>query len=91
MCPPFQKSRSAPAKENETLEIIYDSAKIFTGSTNLDLLTILGAAYGPSDVTQTTQSLFKDNTLQTEVDNSIFGPHPWYGVKISGSGVSVQS
>ena len=32
------------AKENETLEVIYNGAKIFTGSTNPDLLTILGCS-----------------------------------------------
>ena len=35
-------------KQNGILEIIYDNTDVFTGSTNPDLLTILGAAYGPS-------------------------------------------
>ena len=71
------------AKENEELEIIYNKTDFFTGSTNPDDLTILGAAYGPSDVTQKTQTLVKNNTLQTEVNNDVFGPDPWHGEKKS--------
>ena len=71
-------------KEKGTLKIIYDKTDVFTGSTNPDDLTILGAAYGPSDVTQRTQSLVKkDGTLQTEADNDVFGPDPWSGVNKS--------
>ena len=73
----------AYAKENDKLEIIYSKKQDFTGSTNPDTLTILGAAYGPSDVTQKTQGLVKDNTLQAEVDNDVFGPDPWKTVKKS--------
>ena len=71
------------AKENEELEIIYKKTDVFTGSTNPDELTILRAAYGPSDVTHKTQTLVKNNTLQTEVNNDVFGPDPWHGEKKS--------
>ena len=66
-------------KENETMEIIYSKKSTFLGSTDPDVLTILGAAYGPSDVTQKAQNLVKGSTLQTKVDNSVFSD-PWVGV-----------
>ena len=69
-------------KENETMEIIYSKKSTFLGSTDPDVLTILGAAYGPSDVTQKAQNLVKGNTLQTKVDNSVFSD-PWVGVRKS--------
>ena len=69
-------------KENETMEIIYSKKSTFLGSTNPGVLTILGAAYGPSDVTQKVQNLVKGSTLQTKVDNSIFSD-PWSGVQKS--------
>ena len=66
-------------KEHETMKIIYNKKDIFLGSTNPNVLTILGAAYGPSDVTQKLQSLIKDNTLQTKVNNNVFVYDPWFG------------
>ena len=69
-------------KENETMEIIYSKKSTFLGSTDPDVLTILGAAYGSSDVTQKAQNLVKGNTLQTKVDNSVFSD-PWVGVRKS--------
>ena len=69
----------ATVKENETKKIIYSKKNAFLGSTNPSALTILGAAYGPSDVTQKAQNLVKGNTLQTKINNSIFGPDPWRG------------
>ena len=73
----------AYAKENDKLEIIYNKADDYTGSTNPDTLTILGAAYGPSDVTKKTQdyAVEGNNTVQKEVDNDNFGPDPWKTVK----------
>lgn len=73
----------ATAKENEVLEIIYSKKGGFLGSTNPDVLTILGAAYGPSDVTEKVQKLVKGNTLQTKVDDDVFGYDPWPGVQKS--------
>ena len=70
-------------KQNGILEIIYDNTDVFTGSTNPDLLTILGAAYGPSIVTKKAQSLVGYNEMQTEINNDVFGPDPWPGVKKS--------
>ena len=69
-------------KENETIDIIYSKKSTFLGSTDPDVLTILGAAYGPSDVTQKAQNLVKGSTLQTKVDNSVFSD-PWVGVRKS--------
>lgn len=45
-------------------------------------LTILGAAYGPSDQTAKIWSLVKDQTLSVKADNSVFGD-TWTGVKKS--------
>ena len=70
------------AKQNEKLEIIYDKADDYTGSTNPDTLTILGAAFGPSDITKKTQeyAVEGNNIVQKEVNNTHFGPDPWKGV-----------
>ena len=70
-------------KQNGILEIIYDTTDVFTGSTNPDLLTILGAAYGPSIVTKKAQNLVGYNKMQTEINNDVFGPDPWPGVRKS--------
>ena len=67
-------------KENEAMEILYSEKNAFLGSTDPNAITILGAAYGPSDVTQKAQNLVKGNTLQTKVDNTVFGPDPWVGI-----------
>ena len=67
-------------KQDETMEIIYSKKGAFLGSTDPDVLTILGAAYGPSDVTHKIQSLVKGNILQTENNISVFTHDPWVGV-----------
>ena len=70
-------------KENETLKVIYMKQNFYLGPTNPNVLTILAAAYGPSDVTQVVQSLVKGNILQTKIDNGVFGSDPWPDVKKS--------
>ena len=71
------------AKENETLKVIYSKQNFYLGPTNPNVLTILAAAYGPSDVTQRVQSLVKDNILQTNIDSGVFGFDPWPDVRKS--------
>jgi hypothetical protein len=56
-----------------------NAEKDFHGSTNPGTLTILGAAYGPSDVTRQVQSLVKDgSTLKFKASNDVFGD-TWRG------------
>ena len=64
-------------KQDQTMEIIYSKKSAFLGSTDPDVLMILGAAYGPSDVTHKIQSLVKGNILQTENNISVFTHDPW--------------
>ena len=70
-------------KENETLKIIYIKQNSNLGPTNPNVLTILAAAYGPSNVTQVVQSLVKGNMLQIKIDNGVLGSDPWPDVKKS--------
>mgnify|MGYP002803993098 FL=1 len=69
----------ATAKETEKLVFRYSKKGNFYGSTNPNTLTILGAAYGPSDVTEKVQSLVKDgSTLEVKASNDVFGD-TWSG------------
>jgi hypothetical protein len=70
----------ALVKEKRQLHILYCNAeKDFHGSTNPGTLTILGAAYGPSDVTRQVQSLVKDGSaLKFKASNDVFGD-TWRG------------
>ena len=59
----FQYGKEAPMVstviEHETMKIIYIRKNAFLGSTDPSVLTILGAAYGPSNVTKKAQNLVK--------------------------------
>mgnify|MGYP002803953649 FL=1 len=69
----------AAAKETEKLMFQYSKKGNFYGSTNPNTLTILGAAYGPSDVTEKVRSFVKDgSTLEVKASNDVFGD-TWYG------------
>lgn len=46
-------------------------------------LTILGAAYGPEDVTAKVWSLVENNSLNFTVESELFGGDPWPGVRKS--------
>ena len=67
------------AKEGYTLQFSYMQKPDFKGSTDPNTLTILGAAYGPDDVTAKVQSLVRGGALNVQASNSIFGD-PWFGV-----------
>lgn len=73
----------ATAKEDEQLEFLYSQKENFYGSTNPSILTILGAAYGPGDVTDKVRNLVKDgSTLNVKASNDVFGD-TWPGKKKS--------
>jgi hypothetical protein len=66
-------------KENHKCKFLHSKGNDFYGSTNSSTLTILGASYGPSDVTEKVQSLVKDGSiLEVEASNAVFGD-PWFG------------
>lgn len=73
----------AIAKEDEMLEILYSKGDVYIGPTNPTVLTILGAAYGPKDVTKNVQHLVKDDTLNVQVKNDVLGGDPWQNIKKS--------
>ena len=63
----------AIAKETEKLVFWYCKKSNFYGSTNPSTLTILGAAYGPGDVTKKVQSHVKDgSTIEVKASNDVF-------------------
>ena len=69
----------AVAKENSLLEFVYTRGDKFHGSTNPNILTILGAVYGPKNVTEKVTSLVKDgSTLEVKASDDVFGD-PWVG------------
>ena len=69
----------AVAKENKQLEFMYTRGDDFYGSTNPNTLTILGAAYGPKNVTDKVTSLVKGgSSLEVKASNDVFGD-PWKG------------
>lgn len=72
--------RVATAIEGEHLEFRYTKRNVeLRSSTNPSILTILGAAYGPNDVTEKVQSLVNEQggcTLSVTADNGTFG-NPW--------------
>ena len=70
----------ATAEEDNTLKILYAKADNYVVTGNPNNLTILGAAYGPANVTEKVQSLVKTNKLQITVGNALFGFDPWPGV-----------
>ena len=72
----------ATAKEGDELQFLYSQKPDYKGPTNPNTLTILGAAYGPADVTAKVQSFVKDGTLTVKASNDVFGD-PWHGVKKS--------
>jgi hypothetical protein len=66
-------------KENHQFELLYSKRKKFNYSADYCTLTILGAAYGPVDVTDKVRKLVKDgSTLEVEATNAVFGD-PWRG------------
>ncbi|CAB4038288.1 Hypothetical predicted protein [Paramuricea clavata] len=66
-------------KENHSFELLYSKGNNFQGSTNPSTLTILGAAYGPKNVTDKVQRLAKNgSTPQVKASNAVFGD-PWRG------------
>ena len=71
----------AVVKEPNALEFAYSPKNDFYGSTNPNTLTILGATYGPANVTVKVQSLVKeDNTLEIiKPTDALFGD-PWVGI-----------
>lgn len=71
----------AIAKESNLLEFVYTQGKEYYGSTNPNILTILGASYGPKNVTEKATNLVKDgSTLKVEASDDVFGD-PWVGNK----------
>ena len=75
----------ATAIEGKPLEFRYAKRPEFSGCSNPSTLTILGAAYGPRDVTLTVQSLVDEKdgaTLHFKANNDTFGD-PWWGHKKS--------
>jgi hypothetical protein len=67
----------ATAIEDEQLEFLYKKSPEFSSSENPSTLTILGAAYGPRNVTQMVQSHVKGTTLEVTANNDTFGTDPW--------------
>ena len=67
------------AREGYTLQFSYMQKPDFKGSTDPNTLTILGATYGPDDVTAKVQSLVRGGALNVQASNSIFGD-TWFGV-----------
>ncbi|CAB4015551.1 Hypothetical predicted protein [Paramuricea clavata] len=66
-------------KENDQFELLYSKRNEFNDSADPCTLTILGAAYGPRNVTDKVRSLVKDSsTLEVEAINAVFGD-PWRG------------
>ena len=72
----------ATAKEGDKLQFMYSQKPDYKGSTNPNTLTILGAAYGPADVTAKVQSFVKDGTLKVKASNDVFHDS-WKHVKKS--------
>ena len=73
--------RVATAIEGEQLEFRYAKSDVERRSSQINpsILTILGAAYGPKDVTEKVQSLVNEeggSGLQVTADNETFG-NPW--------------
>ena len=75
-----EKPSLAVVKEGCLLQFLYVQGQDFYGPTNPRTLTILGAAYGPKDVTRNVQYLVKDSsTLNVKASNEVFGGDPWRG------------
>ena len=73
-----EKPGVATAKEGEHLEFCYKRSDVeFNICTDPSILTILGAAYGPTDVTGKVQDLVKQEggsgSLNVTADNDTFG------------------
>ena len=67
-------------KQGEELEILYSKGRNtdpYLTSLDPDDLVILGASYGPRDVTQQVRSLVLGDNLHITVTNGVLGGNPW--------------
>ena len=79
------------AKENDSVSFLYSAKELYYGSTNPTTLTILGAAFGPKDVSRTVKDLIKeDKELDFNANNDVLGFLVWRA-KILCVGISLRS